>query len=78
MCFSKNEKNEQFGSTIIKKIMNDENNCDDNVEADALEDLVCSESRDVVYMLKMNIVKAPRPSNMFLELIAGSRNSSDV
>ena len=55
--------------------MNEKNDCDDNLKEDIVVDQVDCISRDeVVWTLnKIKTGRAPRPSDVSLELIAASR-----
>ena len=73
LCFSEKERGEVW-KDYMKRIMNEENDWDHNVEGDVVEGLVVSVSRERVLQAlnEMKIGKAPGPSKVSLELIAAS------
>ena len=73
LCFSEKERGEVW-KDYMKRIMNEENDWDHNVEGDVVDGLVVSVSRERVLQAlnEMKIGKAPGPSKVSLELIAAS------
>ena len=72
--FSEKERGKVW-KDYIKRIINKENDCDHNVEGDAVEgQVVCVSRKEVQLALnEMKTGKALGPSNASLELIAASR-----
>ena len=74
LCFSEKERGKVW-KDYVGRIINEENDCEHNVEGDAVEGpVVCVGREEVLQALnEMKTIKAPGPSDVSLELNAASR-----
>ena len=74
LCFSEKERG-KIWKDYMERMMNEENDCDHNVEIDTVEGPVVFVCREEVLqaLVEMNKGEAPGPSEVSLELIAASR-----